>query len=68
MRRLLQYVWAALAGGFLGGLFAESGQLLGMIIGAGVAVSVLLFVHVYPRVGYAEQRMGPPGSDRRFNS
>ena len=27
MRRLFQYTWAALAGGFLGGLFAESGQL-----------------------------------------
>jgi len=68
MRRLFQYTWAALAGGFLGGLFAESGQLLGMIIGAGVGVSVLFFCHVYPRVGYFEHRAGSTGPDRRFNS
>ena len=32
MRRLFQYVWAALAGAFLGGLFAESGQLLELLL------------------------------------
>ena len=68
MRRIVQYIWAALAGGFLGGLVAESGQLLGMIIGAGVGVSVLLFCHIYPRVGYFEHRVSSSGPDRRFNS
>jgi len=28
---------------------------------------IVLFVHVYPHVGYAEQRIDPPCRRRRFN-
>ncbi len=68
MRRVSQYIFAGFVGGALGGLFAESEALLGVMIGVGVGMLVVFFCHIYPRVGYAEQKIGSPfNSDRRIN-
>ena len=69
MRRVSQYIFAGFVCGALGGLFAENEALLGVIIGAGVGMLIVLFCHIYPRVGYAEQKIGSPfNSDRKINS
>jgi hypothetical protein len=60
MRRPLQYTLAAFVGGSLGGLIAQTEPLLGVIIGAGVGMLVVFFCHIYPHVGYAEQKIGSP--------
>ena len=68
MRRPLQYILAAFVGGSLGGLIAQTETLLGIVIGVGVGMLVVFFCHVYPRVGYAEQKIGSPfNNDRRIN-
>ncbi|MGC9954820.1 MAG: hypothetical protein ABSD21_11145 [Rhizomicrobium sp.] len=69
MRRVSQYILAAFLGGALGGMFAESETLLGVIIGVGVGMLIVFFCHVYPRVGYAEQKINSPFSGgRKINS
>jgi hypothetical protein len=67
MRKRLQYAFAAAIGCILGAWIAVDGVLLGAILGAGVGMLIVLFVHVYPHVGYAEQRIDPPCRRRRFN-
>ena len=68
MRRVSQYILAGAACGVLGGLLAVDETLLGIIIGAGFGMLVVFFCHIYPHVGYAEQKIGSPfNGDRKFN-
>ena len=68
MRRVSQYTIAGFVCGVLGGLLAENETLLGVIIGAGFGMLVVFFCHIYPHVGYAEQKIGSPfNGDRKFN-
>ncbi|MBU6299811.1 MAG: hypothetical protein KGJ79_15635 [Alphaproteobacteria bacterium] len=61
------YIVAAIIFGAIGALTAETGTLLGGLIGIGVGLLVVLFWHSYPRVGYAEKRIEPPTcTDRRI--
>lgn len=57
MRKTVQYSIASCVGGVAGFVFAESEKLLGLVLGMGIGAAILLFVHVYPRVGYAETRI-----------
>jgi hypothetical protein len=57
MRRTSQYLVAAICGGGAGFLVAEGEKLVGLMIGAGVAMAIVLFCHIYPRVGYAEHKI-----------
>jgi len=65
MRRVSQYILAGAACGVLGGLLAVDETLLGIIIGAGFGMLVVFFCHIYPHVGYAEQKMGSPFNGER---
>ncbi len=65
MRRPSQYFFAGIIGGFVGGSIAQSETLLGAMIGAGVGMLAVFFVHIYPHVGYAEQKLDSPHDDNR---
>jgi hypothetical protein len=63
------YVISAIIFGTIGVLTAETGTLLGGLVGIGVGLLVVLFWHSYPRVGYAEKKIAAPRcTDRRYGS
>ena len=66
MRKRLQFAFASAIGAVSGAWIALDDVLLGAVLGAGVAMLLVLFVHIYPHVGYAEQKIDPRG--RRLNS
>lgn len=65
MRKRLQYAFAAAIGCVLGAWIAVDDVLLGGVLGAGVGMLIVLFVHVYPHVGYAEQKLPSANRSRR---
>lgn len=58
MRKTARYPVAAIVGGGAGFLITDSEKLIGLMIGACVGMAVVLFCHIYPRVGYAERKVG----------
>lgn len=63
MRKTAQYPVAAIVGGGAGFLITDSEKLIGLMIGACVGMAIMLFCHIYPRVGYAEHKID--GHDSR---
>ena len=51
------YIVAAVVFGVIGALVAETGTLLGGLVGIGVGLLIVLFWHAYPQVGYAEKKI-----------
>ncbi len=51
------YIVAAVVFGAIGALVAETGTLLGGLVGIGVGLLIVLFWHSYPQVGYAEKKI-----------
>lgn len=67
MGKSLLFLLAGAIGAVLGAWIAIDGVLLGAILGAGVGVVIVLFVYIYPHVGYAEQKVDPNCRKTRLN-